>query len=1101
MKLFKEGTMNRNLLCALGFLALLLPAALILSIPVAGHSASAYSPESALQTITPTPGPTVIPEGIDLDVTYISRTPLYHSYCVEYPNDIPRLCPGTENDKRWPDPGEVVTFTAHIINKGTLPCPAFDYAWAIDGVVLLEGTLPGLNAAAEITTTYQWPWTHPLVGERTLEDHTVRFTVDPDNTITETYETNNSLEDDTRAMSFHIGITPAMVAAYNIPVDPKYPWSAEDWLQKQIAMMNANFARSTYPTTPNGATQRVRINSIEITSTPIQGDNQHDGGWFVDADYRHGVSAWYDPATDIDWALIHELSHQVGMIDLYMSDIPYDNVLVLDRSGRPSNFGFTWPNPDLMAGGDIYPHTDHNVYSSHSAGGVSTQRGYRNGYYGVYQYDIPLENYLRVVDQAGNPVAGVQVALFQRNGPYNWLWQPTIDNTAELTGTTGADGTLLLANRSANGGTTTHTGHVLHDNPFGLVDFIHTKNRFLGSLRSASHEEFFWLDITAFNLAYWAGDTISHTYTITSYIPVSGAPEPPVITSQRVEADRVTLCWSPGAGSTPVSYRVYRANQPVYTYQPVSPLVSGPCYQDIHVDEGASFGGFIYAVTALDASDRQSGFSNFAWAGNLDSPAAIAIRPDGDRLVLNPNYGYALLRQQPDGRYSQFIGYADLHLELSRFFSLDASGNLLLSHPGDYSSTRQSVILADPTGKPILEFGKTGTGDGEFQNPAGVASWGPAFTVEGPYQDDPSTLLLLHFDGSYQGTQGELGVPSGTTFAPGRYSQGVQIGLDGQVVYRSAGNLNPAHGSIEFWVKPEWNGDDGQSYTFFEAGNTWYNRFRIMKDGANNLRFMSWDNATEYGVVYNVASWRAGEWHHVAAIWQNYEMAFYVDGTSVGNDKFFPPVTLPGPIIIGASLWHDQHAQAVIDELRISDSVRLGNSEKCNRFLVVDSGNHRVQAFDYLGKFLGKYGSYGSGIGNLCYPQGLAVDSRGRVLVADACNSRVVVLGFDGATFTYQASYSAGSAKPSGVAVDAQDRIYIADGGNDRIVVLGPDGRYLAAFTAPNDGYTGTFSQPSGVAVQTDGTIVVADTGNRRVVSIHQPRLPSFIYLSVVAKP
>jgi ABC-type glycerol-3-phosphate transport system substrate-binding protein len=246
------------------------------------------------------------PQGVDLDVTYINRIPLYKAYCVDYPWDIPGqpgipfLCPGTEDDQRWPEMGEIVTFTAHIINKGTLPSPAFGYAWAIDGAVVLEGTLPGLSAAAEITTTYQWSWAHPLVGERTLEDHTVRFTVDPDDTITETYETNNSLEDDTRAMSFHIGITPAMIAAYNIPVDPKYPWSAEDWLQKQIAMMNANFARSTYPTTPNGATQRVRINSIEITSTPIQGDNQHDGGWFVDADYRHGVSAWYDPATNID---------------------------------------------------------------------------------------------------------------------------------------------------------------------------------------------------------------------------------------------------------------------------------------------------------------------------------------------------------------------------------------------------------------------------------------------------------------------------------------------------------------------------------------------------------------------------------------------------------------------------------------------------------------------------------------------------------------------------------------------------------------------------------------------------------------------------------
>ena len=46
------------------------------------------------------------PQGIDLDVTFISRVPLYNAYCVEYTWDIPGqpgipfLCPGSENDRR-----------------------------------------------------------------------------------------------------------------------------------------------------------------------------------------------------------------------------------------------------------------------------------------------------------------------------------------------------------------------------------------------------------------------------------------------------------------------------------------------------------------------------------------------------------------------------------------------------------------------------------------------------------------------------------------------------------------------------------------------------------------------------------------------------------------------------------------------------------------------------------------------------------------------------------------------------------------------------------------------------------------------------------------
>ena len=43
-----------------------------------------------------------------------------------------------------------------------------------------------------------------------------------------------------------------------------------------------------------------------------------------------------------------------------------------------------------------------------------------------------------------------------------------------------------------------------------------------------------------------------------------------------------------------------------------------------------------------------------------------------------------------------------------------------------------------------------------------MAVWGPPCTVEGPYTPDPHTLLLLHFDGSYNGEQGEQGTASGT---------------------------------------------------------------------------------------------------------------------------------------------------------------------------------------------------------------------------------------------------------------------------------------------------------------------------------------------------
>ena len=92
------------------------------------------------------------PTGIDLDVTYINRTPMHNRYEVWYTADgKPYLRPGTESDKRWPDYGEIVTFTAHIINKGTTASGVFAFKWFIDDVEVFSGTHSSLAPEEEGT--------------------------------------------------------------------------------------------------------------------------------------------------------------------------------------------------------------------------------------------------------------------------------------------------------------------------------------------------------------------------------------------------------------------------------------------------------------------------------------------------------------------------------------------------------------------------------------------------------------------------------------------------------------------------------------------------------------------------------------------------------------------------------------------------------------------------------------------------------------------------------------------------------------------------------------------------------------------------------------
>jgi hypothetical protein len=550
-----------------------------------------------------------------------------------------------------------------------------------------------------------------------------------------------------------------------------------------------------------------------------------------------------------------------------------------------------------------------------------------------------------------------------------------------------------------------------------------------------------------------------------------------------LEYGQVKLHWQPSPSSTVSEYNVYRTTGPADTWtRMVTATTTLSCA--VAYDYGARAVG--YAVTAVDDSGRESGFSDLFWALCLRNPTSVAVDASNQRIILDPQNGYALLLQSPAGAYLDTMGSFDLHLENSKYVARDPAGRLLISHPGDGYSPRHSVRVTDQEANLLFEFGEQGSDPGQFQTPAGVAVWGNLCTFGGPYATDAHTLLLLHFDGDYTGSQGEPGTSSDTTFVSGRHDQGVLIDSADTLTYESAGNIQRGQGAIEFWIKPHWNGNDGQSYTLFEVGDGWFNRMRIMKDGANNLRFMVWDSTTEYGVAYNVGHWQSEEWHHVAATWEGNTIALYVDGQQQdSSDTAGTPDTQADLMYIGSSAWHDQQANAEIDEFRISDIPRIGDSDTCSyRVVVADSGNHRIQTFDLEGNFVSTYGGPGSGPGEFSNPQGLAADNSGHIVVADSGNNRLQVLGFDGTDLSFVHVITAGFNGPTGVATFGSDRIIAADTGNNKIKVLDTEGNLLAEYGSPNDDHTGVFNHPRGVAADRSAHIVVADTGNRRVVKI-----------------
>ncbi|MDO8658771.1 MAG: Ig-like domain-containing protein [Candidatus Levybacteria bacterium] len=464
--------------------------------------------------------------GVDLDVVYIERNPRYYRYCVEYVGAASRLCPGTENNKRWPDIGENVTYTAHIINKGDSLSPDFTYQWLVDGQVATSSAATGIGGGQEATVQFQTTWSS--------SNQVIQFKADPDNTITEIFKVNNNLSINSHDLTISIWVEKGQYDIFNNTLNLVGTYSFEDWIQAQFAKMNERFSQAQYPVSPNGILDRVRIDKIVVadeldgSQSPMNSDPDLyliDGRWhFTDGDptNTNGQNGQWQQYVNnyvniIDWGLIHELGHQLGIIDLYRlgfknDPVNNDGIQVTDLNGQVISYTIlpsVFTNGGIYAGGDTSPYNDGTYFESHTAGGLSSNFNLRRGYYGEYLYDTPTNNYLKILDGLGSPINEAQAALYQKNPNTE-----DIDNTPEITGVTDSQGVITLTNRAVTTTFTTATNHTLKNNPFGDINVVGTNGTMLIKITKNNKEDYRWLTITDLNLAFWQGNTNSATYTI-----------------------------------------------------------------------------------------------------------------------------------------------------------------------------------------------------------------------------------------------------------------------------------------------------------------------------------------------------------------------------------------------------------------------------------------------------------------------------------------------------------------------------------------------------------------------------------------------------------
>ena len=182
--------------------------------------------------------------------------------------------------------------------------------------------------------------------------------------------------------------------------------------------------------------------------------------------------------------------------------------------------------------------------------------------------------------------------------------------------------------------------------------------------------------------------------------------------------------------------------------------------------------------------------------------------------------------------------------------------------------------------------------------------------------------------------------------------------------------------------------------------------------------------------------------------------------------------------------------------------------------IIGDSNNHRIRKIRSDGSITTVAGTGTSGNGGiggpatsaqLSYPQHLAIDASGRLLIADAQNhsirrvdangiiSNVAGIGFPGFGGDGGPATAARFTVATGVATDAAGNIYIADRSNHRIRRVNPAGTISSI--AGGSGFPGfgtdgipaplaRVNSPFGVAVDAAGNVFVADSWNHRVRKI-----------------
>ncbi|HEX6034838.1 MAG TPA: NHL repeat-containing protein, partial [Anaerolineales bacterium] len=486
---------------------------------------------------------------------------------------------------------------------------------------------------------------------------------------------------------------------------------------------------------------------------------------------------------------------------------------------------------------------------------------------------------------------------------------------------------------------------------------------------------------------------------------------------------------------------------------------------------------------------------------HLDKPNGLFIDSSNNLYTVEEN-GHRLLRFNSSGVNNMIIGHAgqpwahDDFLAWPRDVAKDPNGNIWVAF--NYAALKEF----DSAGNPLQVFPENepwvqGTANDRFNTP-----WGIAFGPNGyMYISDQGNhrIQVYNISGgtpAYVQTIGQTGVP---------HSGNNGFNRPGQIAFDSLGRLyvvDSFGGNFRVqrctktvsWACQTFFGQTGVegndlSHMSWAAGITIRNDVIYIADGAN-YRILK---CTTAGVCTNFAGVSGVGGSDNSHFWYVADVAVDSSGNVFVSD------------IDNFRIQKFNSAGAYQSTIGVTGVPYLTDSSHINSpwgvavntsgdVYTVENLGYRLLKFNAAGSqqwAVGTPGARGNDNAHLGdSPEGNpAVDSSGRVYVADTNNQRVQIFNSNGSYFATIGTGQWGSgnnefAVPNGIAISpVNGDIYVADMGNQRIQVFNSARVYKATLgtsTVPGSDNQ-HFNWPRGVAVAPNGTIYVADTDNFRV--------------------